>query len=100
MYTARGRPAPGRATRLQRGVYAELPWERAGEDEPRFAAWKAWVGGGSGAAPVGAWRRLRPGALELVRRALQTEPARRAQLAELERETWLREPTKERVPGE
>ncbi|OWR49255.1 Serine/threonine-protein kinase grp [Danaus plexippus plexippus] len=60
----------------------ELPWERAAADDPRYAAWAR------GDASAGPWRKLEPGALELMRRVLRGDPARRATLDELRDEPW------------
>ncbi|XP_045768882.1 serine/threonine-protein kinase Chk1-like isoform X1 [Maniola jurtina] len=61
----------------------ELPWERASEDDARYAAWTAR--GGDGAA---VWRKA-GGALPALRRALCADPARRATLDELLADRWL-----------
>ncbi|XP_069356571.1 serine/threonine-protein kinase Chk1 isoform X1 [Maniola hyperantus] len=61
----------------------ELPWERASDDDARFAAWSAR--GGDGAR---VWRKA-GGALPALRRALCPRAARRATLDELLAERWL-----------
>ncbi|XP_049868166.1 serine/threonine-protein kinase Chk1 [Pectinophora gossypiella] len=72
-------------------LVGELPWERATESEPRYAAWSAWAGAGeaAGPPPPGAWRRVAPAALRWLRRALQPAPERRARLADLLLDRWM-----------
>ncbi|CAH0714048.1 unnamed protein product, partial [Brenthis ino] len=68
----------------------ELPWERASEDDPRYAAWHAWCAApGTSSAPAGVWRKLGAGALALLRRALQPDASRRATLDMLLADRWL-----------
>ncbi|XP_032515254.2 LOW QUALITY PROTEIN: serine/threonine-protein kinase grp [Danaus plexippus] len=59
----------------------ELPWERA----RRRPALRCL---GARDASAGPWRKLEPGALELMRRVLRGDPARRATLDELRDEPW------------
>ncbi|XP_037298064.1 serine/threonine-protein kinase grp isoform X1 [Manduca sexta] len=68
----------------------ELPWERAAEEDARFAAWRAWQAGG-GAAPTGPWRKVSRGARALLRAALRPEPAARASLAALLSHAWTQD---------
>lgn len=71
---------------------AELPWERAGPADARYAAWAAWCCAEAAAAPTGVWRKLQPAELRLLRRALQPSASRRATLDELLSDAWLAEP--------
>ncbi|CAG9578052.1 unnamed protein product [Danaus chrysippus] len=78
-----------------RSTVTELPWERAAADDPRYAS---WARGDSSAGP---WRKLEPGALELMRRALVAAPARRANLEQLREEPWsARDERREAARGE
>lgn len=77
-----------------RSTVTELPWERAAADDPRYAAWAR------GDASAGPWRKLEPGALELMRRVLRGDPARRATLDELRDEPWSARDERLAVRGE
>lgn len=69
---------------------AELPWERAHAADARYAAWCGWSEADPpGPPPAGPWRRVDAAALRLLRAALQTSPARRADLDALQRHDWL-----------
>lgn len=70
-------------------MFEELPWERASEEDPRYAEWCAADAGG--AAPArGPWRKLSAAALALLRRALRPAPAARPALSALLDHHWLR----------
>ncbi|CAK1549309.1 unnamed protein product [Leptosia nina] len=68
----------------------ELPWERASREETRFVAWCTWIEQ-NGTCPSGPWRKLTPGALNLLRKTLNSDPDRRPTLDMLQRHHWLNE---------
>lgn len=77
---------------------AELPWMRANEDDPQFAAWQAWAENRTETPPpADVWRKLDPGALALMRRALLPDPTRRLTLQAMIDHSWFTDKEDEHV---
>ncbi|CAB3250883.1 unnamed protein product [Arctia plantaginis] len=73
-------------------IFEELPWERACDDDSRYAEWCAWSEGVVRGGPParGPWRKLSAPALALLRRALAPAPTARAPLSALLDHEWVR----------